>query len=67
MEESGKMATVPKLVTYEDWLEMPAVQTIEVFFLEQGKLKSAQVLVEGRITPKHFPEASIDVTTIWPD
>ena len=54
------MATTPKIVTYEEWLAFPAVED------------AIEEVVNGeiRIMPPnktHFPEAMVDVPSIWPE
>jgi len=45
----------------------PEARTIEVLQLENGKLRTATTIREGQLQPKHFPEAAVDIASIWPD
>jgi hypothetical protein len=63
------MASLPnsQTVTYEEWLRMPEACTVEVLYQEGGFLRSAQVLTQGVLEPKHFPGVQIHIAEIWPD
>ncbi len=51
----------------ELWILSPEARTIEVLRLQEGKLRTVQVLVEGQLCPARFPEAVVEVASIWPD
>jgi hypothetical protein len=40
---------------------------VEVLYLESGFLRSAQILAQGVLEPKHFPGVQIQIAGIWPD
>ena len=50
----------------EVWLVSPEAATVEILYLEQGKPRSAAVLTEGILKPKHFPFIQIEIAAIWP-
>ena len=50
----------------EVWVMSPEARTVEVLQLVEGKLRTVNVLMHGRLSPLHFPEAAIDVDSIWP-
>lgn len=61
-----------KLVDYAslgvpDLWYIDQARTVEVFYLEQGKLQSQGTLSEGILTPGHFPTVQIAISEIWSD
>ena len=62
-----KLRDYESLGVPEVWLVSPQAQTIEVMLLDAGKLRTGTIIVEGQIRPTHFPEAVIEVTSIWPE
>jgi Uma2 family endonuclease len=53
--------------TPEVWLVSPEAATVEILVLEEGRLRRTAILAEGTLTPRHFPQVQIDISTIWPD
>ncbi len=51
----------------EVWLVSPEAQSFQVLLLEGGKLRTHAIFVEGQVRPQKFPEAAIEVSSIWPD
>jgi Uma2 family endonuclease len=51
----------------ELWIISPEAQTIEVILLEKGKLITHEVVAQGQLSPQHFPDAAVEVSSIWPD
>jgi Uma2 family endonuclease len=51
----------------EVWLVSPEAATVEILYLQEGKLRSTAVLTEGILKPKHFPSVQIDIAAIWPE
>ncbi len=51
----------------EVWLVSPEAATVEVLYLEDGKLRRSAILAEGTLRPKHFPSVQVDIAGIWPD
>jgi Uma2 family endonuclease len=47
-------------------LVSPEARTVEILYLEEGKLRSTAVLAQGILKPKHFPALQIDIAEIWP-
>jgi hypothetical protein len=41
--------------------------TVEVLYLEEGRLRRVQLLAEGILTPKHLPTVKVDIAAIWPE
>jgi Uma2 family endonuclease len=51
----------------ELWILSPEARTFEVLQLQDGKLRRTQLLAEGQLRPIRFPEAVVDVASVWPD
>jgi Uma2 family endonuclease len=66
-EREEKLADYASLGVPEVWVISPEARTVEVLHLEGGCLRSAQVLTQGVLKPKHFPNVQIDIAEIWPD
>jgi len=66
-EREEKLADYASLGVPEVWVISPEARTVEVLQLEGGCLRSAQVLAQGILKPKHFPAVQIDIAEIWPD
>ena len=45
----------------------PEARTVEVLHLEDGYLRSSHVQNNGTLTPKLFPQVSVEIAKIWPD
>jgi Uma2 family endonuclease len=65
-ERAEKLADYGSLGVPEVWMFFPERRNVEVFYLENGSLRQAQVLTEGMLKPKHFPDVQVDVSGIWP-
>ncbi len=63
-----KLADYAEIGVPEAWIFSPPAKTVEVFYLEEGRLVCAQVLNgEGTLTPKHFADVKVDIAAIWPE
>jgi Uma2 family endonuclease len=51
----------------EFWVISPHDRTVEVLYLEDGRLCTSAVLSEGILTPREFPQVQVDIARIWPD
>jgi Uma2 family endonuclease len=51
----------------ELWTLSPEARTFEVLQLQDGKGHRTQLLAEGRLRPLRFPEAVVDIASVWPD
>ena len=57
--------TTSRIVTYEEWLQMPESEgREELFQLHGGKLITMQGLIERQLHPLRFAQA---VASVWPD
>jgi len=65
MEE--KVADYASLGVPEVWVISPKERTVEVLYLSDGRLRPVQVLRDGILTPKHFPQVKVDIAAIWPE
>ncbi len=50
----------------EVWVMSSEARTVEVLHLIEGKLRTVNVVMHGQLHPVHFPEAAVDVDSIWP-
>jgi Uma2 family endonuclease len=67
LEREGKLRDYADLGIPEVWVLAPDARTVEILYLEDGKLRRSAVLAEGLLKPCHFPTAQIDIAGIWPD
>ena len=65
-EIGEKLRDYESIGVAEVWLVSPEVATVEILYLEEGKPRSAAVLTEGILKPKHFPFIQIEIAAIWP-
>ena len=65
-ERLDKLADYAAIGVPEVWFLSPEAQTVEIFRLVEGALKSVDVLTAGKLSPIHFPLVSIDIERIWP-
>ena len=65
-ERTEKLRDYESLGVPEVWVVSPEAQTVEVLLLKDGKLATASIARDGRLTPSQFPDASIDLAGIWP-
>jgi Uma2 family endonuclease len=66
-ERAETLSDYESLRIPEVWVLSPEARTIEVLQLLDGKLRTAQVMVQGQLSPKVFPDVAVDVSSIWPD
>jgi Uma2 family endonuclease len=65
-ERAAKLQDYATLGVPEVWVVSPEAQTVEVLLLQDGRLVTTTLLREGQLTPTRFPDAAVDVASIWP-
>ena len=66
-EREEKIADYASIGVPEVWVVSPEGRTVEILYLAEGYLRSAQVLREGVLTPRHFPGVQVEIARIWPE
>jgi Uma2 family endonuclease len=66
-EREEKLGDYATLGVPEVWVVSPEARTVEVLYLESGLLRTSHILASGALTPKLFPQVSVDIAKIWPD
>lgn len=65
-ERAEKLQDYESLGVPEVWVVSREAQTVEVLLLQDGRLTTAKLLREGQLTPIRFPDAAVDIASIWP-
>lgn len=65
-ERTEKLKDYQSLGVPEVWVISPEARTVEVLLLTNGQLTTTAILIQGHLKPARFPEASIDIESIWP-
>lgn len=65
-EREEKLRDYASVGVPEVWVVSPEAQTVEVLLLQDGRLVTTKLLREGQLAPTRFPEASIEISAIWP-
>ena len=64
-ERAEKLSDYERIAAPEVWVVSPEARTVEILKFDGDRLKTYAVLREGQLQPVHFPEAVVDITTIW--
>jgi len=64
---SRRLADYAALGVPEVWVVSPEARTVEILYLDNGFLRTSHILASGVLTPKLFPQVSVDIAKIWPD
>ena len=63
---NGEIRIMPPANT-EVWVVSPEARTVEILYLQDGSLRTAQILSQGALTPQRFPNVQVPLADIWPD
>jgi Uma2 family endonuclease len=66
-EREEKLADYASLGVPEVWVVSPEARTVEVLYLEEHHLRTNRIHATGTLTPKLFPQVSVEIAKIWPD
>jgi len=66
-EREEKLGDYATLGVPEVWVVSPEARTVEILYLDNGLLRTSHVLASGALTPKLFPQVSVEIAKIWPD
>lgn len=66
-EREEKLGDYASLGVPEVWVVSPEARTVEILYLDDGFLRTSQILASGTLTPKLFPNVKVDIAAIWPD
>jgi Uma2 family endonuclease len=65
-ERAEKLQDYEGLGVPEVWVVSPEAQTVEVLLLQDGHFGTTSMLRQGQLKPTRFPEAVVDIASIWP-
>ena|SRR5579872_1306458 len=51
----------------ELWILSGEARNIEILQLQDGKLRTIEIVNSGQLRPLRFPETVVDVASVWPD
>jgi len=66
IERTEKLRDYESLGTPEVWVVSPEALSVEVLQLQDGHLATTAILTEGQLKPTRFPQAVVDIASIWP-
>ena len=66
-EREEKIGEYASIGVPEVWVVSPEGGTVEILYLAEGYLRSAQVMREGVLTSRHFPGVQVEIARIWPE
>jgi Uma2 family endonuclease len=64
-DKAEKLSDYERIRVPEVWVVSPEARTVEVLKLLEVTLQTTALLQQGQLRPVHFPEAVVDIASIW--
>ena len=62
-----KLQDYESIGTPEVWVISPEGRTVEILYLQDGRLRTTAIVREGILKPREFPHVQVNIAQMWPD